>query len=998
MTNDNNGNEIYNIPTLPNNYGTINGKTPVYGVSGEYNFTSIKGDYMELGHDNALSLNSGTYAMHFNPSEVLGVFTIFSKDANGFKDGGHIKAYIYNGQLKIRFQSEDKDQYIKVSDQLILPNEDYHLAISFGDEGLKVYLNGELVGAEPLFKQDMSNNTESLVLGASSSNRDNMTQSARDEFEGTITDFTVYGEQLDAIDIAMISGPGIMETALHQLSVEELMPAFSQLHHASDELIAIAEEFGFSHDHTSGMHSMHMVQSGTNGSDNLTGNTGMDRINGQMGNDTINGDAGKDQLQGGYGNDDINGGDGNDVIDGGHGEDVINGGAGDDFIISQADGREGYVTYDANRDEGDPLNELDPVTKKLYPDQPIAADDVLTGGLGADTFYFQTLINAKERYIEKHTNNDGTIRWHGVAGENDKIHDHWVDVIGNDTITDFNRAEGDKIMIEGHTTNISHISYGDSNGDGIVDHSKIHLYSDQGKNGGAHNDDLLGTITVFGDLVREGDYTETSKPAYGIVKNIDQLDEAVTPLDNGTERTDTPTIIISAPTNFGGINGKTPIFGVAGKQNFSGERGDYMELGHNANLALTSGTFALTFNADNVIGTHSLFSKDAKDYGDGGHFSAFISDGILKVRLQSTNDEKYVKVYDQLILPDQDYHLAVTFGTGGLRVYVNGQLAGAEPGYKQGLTTNMESLVLGATGMYRADETSTAHYQFDGDISNFTIYGEQLSEQEITTLSGQVGVETGNDTIAIDDDTLSDDEDTIVSTPADNDTIKGSAENDTVDGGMGDDTIMGNRGADDLVGGEGRDFIRGGKDNDTIDGGNGDDNINGNKGADVVNGGDGDDLVRGGRDNDTLDGGNGDDDANGNKGDDIVNGGDGDDNIRGGRDNDILNGGSGDDDLKGDRGNDTLDGGDGEDILIGGLGLDTFTFSSLTDSTDEGSDFIKDFTQGEDKIDLQLLGFTGLNDVTISTESNLTIVSDNNSTFSIELKGVIILTVDDFIF
>ena len=166
------------------------------------------------------------------------------------------------------------------------------------------------------------------------------------------------------------------------------------------------------------------------------------------------------------------GGDGDDVLDGGHGEDVLNGGAGNDLLISQLRRTRGrWSPTIPDRDEGDPDNEL--TNGKLYPDQPIPADDVLTGGSGGDIFYFQTLINAKQRFIEEHTKDDGTIRWHGVAGENENIHDHWVDVIGHDVITDFNRDEGDRIVIEGHTTKIRSITYGDSNGDGVVDHTVI---------------------------------------------------------------------------------------------------------------------------------------------------------------------------------------------------------------------------------------------------------------------------------------------------------------------------------------------------------------------------------------------------------------------------------------------------------------------------------------------------------------------------------------------
>ncbi|MEO0588912.1 MAG: hypothetical protein AAF078_14895, partial [Planctomycetota bacterium] len=159
------------------------------------------------------------------------------------------------------------------------------------------------------------------------------------------------------------------------------------------------------------------TQDGTDQDETIEGTDQADAINAGLGDDTVNGKAGNDILQGSYGNDILNGGNGNDVLDGGHGEDILNGGAGNDLLISQSDGREGEVAYDPDRDEGDPDNEL--TDGKLYPDQPIPADDVMTGGLGADTFYFQTLINAKARFIEEHTQDDGTIRWHGVAGEND---------------------------------------------------------------------------------------------------------------------------------------------------------------------------------------------------------------------------------------------------------------------------------------------------------------------------------------------------------------------------------------------------------------------------------------------------------------------------------------------------------------------------------------------------------------------------------------------------
>ena len=76
------------------------------------------------------------------------------------------------------------------------------------------------------------------------------------------------------------------------------------------------------------------------------------------------------------------------------------------------------------------------------PDQPIEADDVLVGGEGRGHVL---LPHADQRQAGHHpavmSTHDGTINWgmNGVAGENDNVHDHWVDGIGHDVIWDFSR-------------------------------------------------------------------------------------------------------------------------------------------------------------------------------------------------------------------------------------------------------------------------------------------------------------------------------------------------------------------------------------------------------------------------------------------------------------------------------------------------------------------------------------------------------------------------------
>jgi Ca2+-binding RTX toxin-like protein len=72
----------------------------------------------------------------------------------------------------------------------------------------------------------------------------------------------------------------------------------------------------------------------------------------------------------------------------------------------------------------------------------------------------------------------------------------------------------------------------------------------------------------------------------------------------------------------------------------------------------------------------------------------------------------------------------------------------------------------------------------------------------------------------------------------------------------------------------------------------------------------------------------------------------------GGKGADVLRGYNGNDDLSGGTGDDILDGGFGDDTLRGGGGRDRFSFTSRQ----FGSDTIRDFTLGSDRIDLRGLG------------------------------------------
>jgi Ca2+-binding RTX toxin-like protein len=141
----------------------------------------------------------------------------------------------------------------------------------------------------------------------------------------------------------------------------------------------------------------------------------------------------------------------------------------------------------------------------------------------------------------------------------------------------------------------------------------------------------------------------------------------------------------------------------------------------------------------------------------------------------------------------------------------------------------------------------------------------------------------------------------------------------------------------------------------------GDDSVRGGSGRDDFKGHGGNDRFWGGLGDDSFDCGVGSDWAWGGSGDDRMVGGAGNDHLEGERGNDWLFGGAGRDELRGGHGADLINGGQGNDDLGGGKGTDTFVFDRSF-----GRDRIKDFSKGQDVIDLRNAGVTAFEQITIT--------------------------------
>jgi|GEM_PF-2298928 len=294
----------------------------------------------------------------------------------------------------------------------------------------------------------------------------------------------------------------------------------------------------------------------------------------------------------------------------------------------------------------------------------------------------------------------------------------------------------------------------------------------------------------------------------------------------------------------------------------------------------------------------------------------------------------------------------------------------------------------------------------DGGTGDDSLYGGNDDDQ----IRGHDGNDLinggfGHDSLyggAGDDEIRDGDGNNLIYGGAGNDSIYSGAGDDEIRGQNGNDLIIGGAGNDSLYGGNGEDEIRGHDGNDLINGGFGNDSLYGGNGDDEIRDGDGNNLIYGGAGNDSLYSGAGDDEIKGQAGNDLINGGSGNDSLDGGAGEDEIRGGAGNDSLDGGAGNDALYGGNGDDQIKGGLGNDVITLGNGKDTlvleTNNGYDRVIDFTNGEDKI--QLEGGISYGDLEILSQDNHTVIKNQSTGENlVKLENVNVADIDagDFV-
>ncbi len=160
-----------------------------------------KDGHQEFADSDALDLSEGTVVVGFTADNPDGwdKDTLFSRDASGYGNGGHLTMYVQNNDLVARFQSTEKSIYLKAKD-VIEAGTHHEAAFSFNGEKVVLYLDGQIVDAE-LFDQTWEGTDEDMTVGASLMYRQEGSDYVNDRFEGEIDDLMIFNEELNFAEI-----------------------------------------------------------------------------------------------------------------------------------------------------------------------------------------------------------------------------------------------------------------------------------------------------------------------------------------------------------------------------------------------------------------------------------------------------------------------------------------------------------------------------------------------------------------------------------------------------------------------------------------------------------------------------------------------------------------------------------------------------------------------------------------------------------------------------
>lgn len=187
-------------------------------------------DYVEIPHDPAFDLDSGSIAITFtqdtastgnNPWGGNAAQTLFSKDSTGLDDGGHLTIYIKSdGSVGVRHQDTDSSHNFEGGNVTL--GQPTSVIYSWGPDGSQLIVDGVVVdsGAEPL---TLAGNSEPITIGATQAQSgDGQANNLQGFFDGQIEEVAISGEPAGSSSVPCFTKGTLIATPRGEVPIETL--------------------------------------------------------------------------------------------------------------------------------------------------------------------------------------------------------------------------------------------------------------------------------------------------------------------------------------------------------------------------------------------------------------------------------------------------------------------------------------------------------------------------------------------------------------------------------------------------------------------------------------------------------------------------------------------------------------------------------------------------------------------------------------------------------
>lgn len=173
---------------------------------------SGSGDHLNIPNVSAFEAGKGAVSFWFNAADLSHSNTtsqggqgLFSRDSTGYDNGGHVTIWLQpNGSFRVRHQDTSSNNEINTG-VLASANTWHHLVYTWGSDGMRLYLDGALVGSNVNFTQGTVGNSEPIIFAANAwqtGNSESLPTDLKDFFQGQIDEIKFYSTQIDSSTVS----------------------------------------------------------------------------------------------------------------------------------------------------------------------------------------------------------------------------------------------------------------------------------------------------------------------------------------------------------------------------------------------------------------------------------------------------------------------------------------------------------------------------------------------------------------------------------------------------------------------------------------------------------------------------------------------------------------------------------------------------------------------------------------------------------------------------